>query len=308
MLLSLMLLVALAQAPPCEMAADDREVVQQWIASWRAVAREALRINPDPLPTLVLFDERCVWRDQETTGVAHGGMVPLPDGESMPARLATFAATSGEDNRPYLVMAMPSLWRAEPPNQAEPNLPLLLRVVFAHEMAHTVQAAGIGAWLGEVETRLTWPEGLDDDIVQARFEKNSEFRAAWSAERTLLYQAANEPNASLRRALLSTAVSMMETRRRRFFTGEDAVFADLEDLFLNMEGLGQWVGYQVALRAGLSPAEAQTFMRRGRTRWSQEEGFAAFLVIDALVPDWRERVLKGRPASTLELLAEGARR
>lgn len=290
------------------MSDADRAWVQELLTTWRTVAREALRIDPDPLPAIVLFDERCVWRGEDAAGTAHGGQVPLPTGESIPARLATFAGASGDPAQPFLVMAMPSLWRAEPRHQNEADLPLLMRAVFAHEMAHTVQARGLGPWLGEIEKRLSGSEEFNDDIIQTRHEKDPEFRAAWAGERSLLYQAANEPNASLRRSLLSTAVSMMEGRRARYFSGENAVFAELEDLFLNMEGLGQWTAYQVALRAGLSPLDAQNAIRRGRTQWSQEEGFAAFLVIDALIPNWRDRVLTGKPASILALLTEAARR
>jgi hypothetical protein len=75
-----------------------------------------------------------------------------------------------------------------------------------------------------------------------------------------------------------------------------------------MEGLGNWVAYRVAVREGLSEADAVNFIRRGRNRWSQDEGLAAFLVIDAMLPDWRGRVLEGKPASVLQLLSETARR
>ena len=305
-----LLLSAQAQPPAaCDLPAADRAWIDELTDTWRAVARTALRINPEPLPLIIVFDESCVWRIGENTqGAPHSGSIPLPDGETAPAMLAAFAGSYGPGDQPYLVMAMPSLWRADAKNQADPNLPLLIRAVFAHEMTHTVQTKAFGEWLSDVEKRLTLPEGLDDDIIQTRFGKNSEFAAAFAGERGLLFQAANEPNASVRRALLTTAVSMMSSRRGRYFTGEDAIYSELEDIFLNMEGLGQWVAYQVALGDGMSPADAQNFIRRGRNRWSQDAGFAAFLVIDALVPDWRNRVLDGRPASVLTLLTEAARR
>jgi hypothetical protein len=303
-----LLLSAQAQPPACDLPPADRVWIDELIDTWRAVAGTALRINPEPLPLIIVFDESCAWRIGESTeGAPHDGSIPLPDGETAPARLAAFAGTHGPGDQPYLVMAMPSLWRADAKNQAEPNLALLIRAVFAHEMAHTVQAKGIGEWLSTVEKRLRLPEGLDDDIIQTRFGNNSDFVAAFAGERGLLFQAANEQNASVRRALLTTAVSMMEGRRGRYFTGDDAIYGELEDIFLSMEGLGQWVAYQVALREGMSPADAQNFIRRGRNRWSQDEGFAAFLVIDALIPDWRERVLNGRPASVLALLTEASR-
>jgi hypothetical protein len=300
---------AVQAAPPCTMEAADRAWVESLIDTWRGVSREALRIDPDPLPLIVLFDESCVWRVGATTeGEPHSGSIALPDGETIPAGLATFAGSFGPSNTPFVVMAMPSIWKADPRHREDPGLPLLLRAVFAHEMAHTLQAAGLAGLLNNVEKRLGLPEGLDDDIVQTRFEGDPEFRAAFAGERGLLYQAAAESNAGVRRALVATAVSMMQARRARFFTGGNAVFGELEDVFLGMEGLGNWVAYRVAVRDGISEADAVDFVRRDRTRWSQDEGLAAFLVIDALVPDWRDRVLEGRPTSVLQLLTDASRR
>jgi hypothetical protein len=309
LLTSLLLQAPALQQPACPLAAPDRAWVDTLLDTWRGVARDALRIDPEPLPLIIVFNESCVWRIGDTVdGAAHGGTIPLPDGGMVPARLMTFAGTYGSDDRPFLVMAMPSIWRADPKHQDDPGLPLLIRAVFAHEMTHTVQARGIGQWLAEVEKRLALPEGLDDDIIQTRYEKDPDFRAAVAAERSLLYQAVAEANASVRRALLSTAVSAIAARRQRYFSGDAAVYAELEDIFLNMEGLGNWAAYQVARREGLEPADARAFIRGGGERWSQDEGLAAFLLLDALLPDWRDRVLKGRPASVLALLTEASRR
>jgi hypothetical protein len=291
------------------MAADDRQWVEGLLDTWRAVATAALRIDPDPLPLIVVFDQSCMWQvGARPEGTAHGGTLSLPDGGTMPATVMARAGTAGSSDQPYVVMALPSIWRADPRYGGDANLPLLMRTAFVHEMAHTVQSRAIGGWLGAIVQRLPLPDGIDGNIIQTRFEQNAEFRASWVAERTLLYQAANEPVASLRRALLGTAVAMVQTRRARYFSGDAAVLAELEDLYLTVEGLGSWVGYQVALSEGMSPADAQSFIRRDRTQWSRDEGFAAFLVVDALLPDWRDRVLQGRPAPMLALLVEAARR
>jgi hypothetical protein len=299
----------------CNLRAPDRAWVNELIDAWRGVSREDLRIDPDPLPLIIVFNESCQWTFQSgvdlskaTGGTAHIGSITLPDGGTAPAGLASFAGSYDSSAKPYLVMAMPSIWRADPKLRDEPRLPLLIRAVFAHEMTHTVQAGSVGQWLTDVEKRLGSPEDFDDDIIQTRFENDTEFKASFTAERSLLYQAAAEPNAGVRRALVATAAGMIETRRGRYFTGDNAVYAEVEDVFLNMEGLGQWVAYRVAVREGMSEADAVDFIRRGRNRWSQEEGLAAFLVIDAMLPGWRARVLEGKPASVLQLLSEAARR
>ena len=79
----------------------------------------------------------------------------------------------------------------------------------------------------------------------------------------------------------------MKTRRAKYFVGADAVYADLEDLFLNMEGVANWAGYRLASRESASLPDAVAFMRRGGKHWSQDEGLALFLVIDAAVPAWQ---------------------
>jgi hypothetical protein len=217
----------------------------------------------------------------------------------------SFAGSFGPDERPFLVMAMPAIWAAERKDAG--NLPLLMRAVFAHEMAHTVQTRGIGQWFAEIEKQTRIPDDLDDDIIQTRFEKNAEFARMFGEERDQLFLAVNEPDAARQRAAVGRAVEMMRARRARFYRGADAPMAMFEDLFLSMEGLGNWTAYRIVRRAGLSAIEAQEFIRRGRSRWSQDEGLAAFLLIDALVPDWRPDVLSGRPKSVLDLLDAATR-
>jgi hypothetical protein len=305
----LLVVAAAASAQPaasCALAAADRAWIDDLLVMWRGVAREELRVEPDPLPLMLFFDQQCAWtRDGSMlSGSLHGGTVTTPDGGKAPVRLMSFAGSFGPTERPFLVMAMPALWAAE--RQDATNLPLLMRAVFAHEMAHTVQTKGIGRWFAEIEKQTRMPDDLDDDIIQTRFEKNAEFARMFAEERDQLYVAANATDVSRQRAAVARAVAMMRARRARFFTGADAPMAMFEDLFLSMEGLGNWAAYRVARRAGLPPIEAQDYIRRGRSRWSQDEGLAVFLIIDALVPGWRPDVLSGRATSVLDLLDAAA--
>jgi hypothetical protein len=294
-------------AASCTLAPADRTWIDDLLVVWRGVAREELRVEPEPLPLMLFFDQQCAWtRDGSSlSGSRHGGTLTMPDGKKAPVRLMSFVGTFGPTEQPYLVMAMPAIWAAERKDAS--NLPLLMRAVFAHEMAHTVQTKGIGQWFAEIEKQTRMPDDLDDDIIQTRFEKNAEFARMFGEERDQLYAAVNDTDSSRQRAAVGRAVAMMRARRARFFVGAEAPMAMFEDLFLGMEGLGNWAAYRVARRAGLAPMEAQEFIRRGRSRWSQDEGLAAFLLIDALVPDWRPAVLSGRPVSVPDLLSRIAR-
>ena len=80
------------------------------------------------------------------------------------------------------------------------------------------------------------------------------------------------------------------------------VWAELGDIFLEMEGAGQWAGYRAMIRNGASPAAARDRMRRGRKKWSQDEGFALYLALDAAVPGWQAKVFRDQPSSAWSLL------
>ena len=103
---------------------------------------------------------------------------------------------------------------------------------------------------------------------------------------------------------------MMRARRARWFTGADAMYADLDDIFLTMEGIAQWAGYAWLVDpkgGGLSPAAALPGMRRGGRQWSQDEGLAILLVVDRLSPGWPTRAFAPEPAMALGLLSAAVR-
>jgi hypothetical protein len=93
----------------------------------------------------------------------------------------------------------------------------------------------------------------------------------------------------------------MTDRRARYFGGADAMFGELEDLFLNMEGIASWAAYRAVRREVATDADAVAFIRRAKS-WSQDEGLALFLVIDRLLPNWQSEMFADTPASAIVLL------
>ena len=81
----------------------------------------------------------------------------------------------------------------------------------------------------------------------------------------------------------------MRSRQARWFTGDEAVFAALDDIFLALEGVGQWAGYAWLAHpegGGVAADEAIRIMLGRRRWWVQDEGLALLLVVDRLLPDW----------------------
>jgi hypothetical protein len=279
------------------MSAADRTFLDESLATWEVVRAESLKIGPAPLPTFIVFDDQCVWRDGK--GSAHAGTIALPDGNEVPAAIMTFAGS--HEGKPFLVMALPAMWRAEKRHRDNPRLDLLIRSVFVHEMTHTRQAASFGGRLTELETRHKL-EDLNDDIVQQRFADRDGFTAAFAKERDLLYAVANEPDAARRRALAKDALRAIRERRAHYFQGNDAFYAELEEIFLGMEGVANWAGFRAAMHAGLSRDEAITLMQGSRKWFSQDEGLALFLAVDALKQGWQKQVFRKKPVPAFRLL------
>ena len=80
-----------------------------------------------------------------------------------------------------------------------------------------------------------------------------------------------------------------------------------DDLFLTMEGFGQWNAYAWLADptgAGMTMDAAREKMRGKRRWWSQEEGLGLFLVVDRFVPNWAAEAFASNPKLGIDLLRE----
>lgn len=282
----------------CAISESDRAWIETAVEAWRVTSAEALHLPAAPMPQMILFDDTCT-----SDGKKHGGTIVLPDGEEIPAQVTSFAAS--HDGKPFFVMALPSLWRKVPRHAEDPALDRLTRVVFVHEMTHTVQSESLGSRIGALIEKYKLPnDAVDDDIVQDRFGKDPGHVAAYEKERDLFYEAAAANEAGERRRLLASALAAMRDRRARFLSGDNAVYAQLEDVFLMMEGTANWAAMKNAAR-DMPESDAIAYIRGRRHRWTQDEGLGIFLAIDATTTGWQERVLGDAPPS-LETLIENA--
>ncbi|PZO05124.1 MAG: hypothetical protein DCF29_08750 [Alphaproteobacteria bacterium] len=322
MILSLLSALTLSAAPmaepalPCRFAGAVRSWTAQALGAWDRLDRERLRIAQPVTPIITLFDARCAytltpsWRGDFRVGLrrysvratAHAGQVALPDGASVPASRLAFASPTS-DGGMFFIMALPSLWQA---NGAEPrDWRLLSMVVFMHEFAHTQQGLGLGRRVDDLLTRGL-PENADDDIVQDQFGARTGYQSAYEAERDLFYGVASARNDEAARTDLAQAARVMAERRARWFSGPDTVYAEADDVFLTLEGTGNWAAWNWLTdpRGGrLSPTDATTFVRGGQTQWSQDQGLGIMLALDRVTPDWPAIAFAPRGVTADELIA-----
>ena len=151
-------------------------------------------------------------------------------------------------------------------------------------MTHTIHLSSVAAAMEEVKRSYpSMPESIDDDYLQSVFEDDTEYVAAYEREIALYQRAVAEPDSAAARESAREALAASDQRRERHFQGDRAFFAEVEPLFLNMEGVASWVAYAVVGHGGDPLAFAGRF-------WSQQQGLLLFLLLDRFDPGWKARV------------------
>jgi hypothetical protein len=235
-----------------------------------------------------------------------GGNVSLPNGAAIPSQAAAYTSLYKDGTAPFFVMALPDLWRRDPDNARDPYADEFFLGVAMHELTHTRQLPGIITRLQAIADEYKLADlALDDDVVQNRFQSVEGFRAAFESERDQLFRAVAEQDPSRRRAAAVAALKMVRARQARYYTGSNRAYKELEEVFLSMEGAGQWAAYAFAkrdTRADANDSVVVDFVRSTRKYWVQEEGLALFLLIDAFVPDWQRRIFGSTYVSPVDIL------
>lgn len=308
---------------------QDRIVwLEQALGFWRESAA-LLELPVEPWPWLFAFDEECEWQvgwpveSAPTGGVlaaievfgkpvpvhrrTHGGSLTLPGGQAISVEPRTHANYAPSLARPYVVLALPAVFRAFGDGANDPRLEDRLLGVVSHEILHTRQLPDLVRQVGRLRDKVNLPAPLDDNVVERVFRSNPDFRAAFVDERDRLFEAVFTADDGLARNLARGALGLMTERRARFFSGPDEVFARLEELFLNLEGVAEWVRFQVYRARGCcgsTTADIVQFMRGRDNEWVQDEGLALLLLIDRWVPNWPGRLLSPDLPSPAQVLRD----
>lgn len=303
--------------PPCAFEGEPREWTAEALENWARLDRARIGMANPATPTMVLFDQTCTYRftpdangdfraggrAYSVRGDAHHGEIGLPHGGTIPPRKLSFASPT-EDGGMFFAMALPDLWRADTRETRDPDR--LAMVVFMHEFAHTQQGEGLGRMIDSLIARGL-PEEANDDTLQETWGANPDYVAAYEAERDLLYDAAEAGDAARRQALLAQAAAGMQDRRARFLS-DQPLWREADDLFLTLEGSGNWAAWVWLTDphgGALSDAEATAFIRGARRWWSQDAGLGLMLALDGLTPDW-PRLSFGPEATTADSLVARA--
>jgi len=297
----------------CEMSVADHAWLTRSLAIWRKSERVFLHLKPQPLPAMIMVDAQCTYlrstKGARWEGHQHGAQFRLPDGTEHAIEPVSFASAGrGAQSSGFFVMTLPSVWQTAGV-QSGLGLENLMTGVMLHELMHTRQFYFVNPMINALSKRYGFGEGLSDDDVQTHFATNPDYAADYAAERDALYAAAAAPTTADSRRLAGIALDKFRSRRAKWFVGDDAKWASVDEIFLTMEGLGQWLAYAWATSPrglALRPSTAQSEIRRKRQHWTQDEGLGLFLVIDRLVPEWQKLAFAPKPELGEALLARAA--
>ncbi|MDX2262523.1 MAG: hypothetical protein SFU84_12600 [Gemmatimonadales bacterium] len=279
-----------------------------------------------PWPTIIFLGVDCAWQhDAEAAawglarGVAlprfdslfHGTRIPadgvlLPDGVwALAAPIAR--AAMGRDGQPFFVMALPEVFARALPSRDTVDLALRLQSVASHELLHTIQLGDFRSALRRRVPENQRPARLDDNMIEREFRADSDFTASVRTEAALLYEAARTASAERATFLADSAVRLMRRGQARHFTAQYASYGRIDELFLNMEGVAEYVRLRFheisQMPPGIADRAALVDWIRGLDNdWVQDLGFGLVLVIDRLRPRCVEHLVLDIMPSPLEVL------
>jgi hypothetical protein len=293
------------------------------ISQWRQIGEPLLRIGSEPLPPVILFDTGCAYHVNpverwSVTGSPHDGTIRLPNGRSIqPIGVGITSPTSG-DTGVFLAIALPAAWRADPrygTSETRAGWERYLVGAFAHEMTHARMLPYLLPRLRMLEAAV-FPDTIEDNAIQNRFGGDRVFAQSIQTETELLYRAAVAPSTSMRTQYVRTALTLMRERWDRYYVGDLAQWSELEQVFLDLEGVAQWVAFNVRWggETGASRSPGSLFdrllsrFRDNREFWSEDQGLLLVLALDAIVPDWQLQLLAPSAPTAYELLSRAVQR
>lgn len=301
-----------AQPPqPCHLEPADRHWLADGVLAWRYSLSAIAQAEAQQVDAFI-FDGGCIVTSRSAmsggaaywSGLTHAGLISLPDGKYLPAQVTSFAAPA--PSGPFFVMAAPSVWRASGVKDGALPLATLTTAVLLHEGIHVLQLPTYGRSMSRLTARHRLPDSFDDDSIQAQFGANADFAASIDRETKLLFAAAAAPQLAQARELAREARALMRNRQRQWFTGKDAHLREAEEIWLTMEGSGQWLAYRWLTDpngGSISPVLAMdAFAKRGKW-WSQKQGIALLLALERLAaPTWKRAIFGGSSVTAPALI------
>lgn len=305
--------------------------MQTILDNWETVCHRDLEIPLEPLPWIIFYDERQALHlnpdqkllpaHQPTSAslkfagksyalqrVNHDKKLWLPGNQPLTIdinNLQEVAMLYDKCQKTFFIAPLPSLYH----KLAPPDQPSVLDELFignsAHELTHTRQLVYFGRQIEALRKRYKLPESLDDNIIEREFKTNTVYKKLYEEEKKLMTQALLAKNQDDCLPAVRAFLAVSEQRQKMFFTKEKDGYKELEDIFLSLEGLAMWAQFKTARdRAPKDEEWLKTLITLAQRSdsWSQEEGLGLFLLIERLVPNWKQHFTSENPTTPFVFL------
>jgi len=300
----------------------------KWFSAWELISKDVYNIDNLIPVEFVFFDDKFVYSTSNITipkgkfikgpkllnasfawkRTLHNDSIILPDKNIVPVGLMSFASElQGKTNKSFFVMPLLSFWKKAGVSSKELGIENLVTGVFIHEFSHSQQMQNFGKKMTEYEKNNHFGIDFSDDIVQNLFDKDSSYTKLYIHELNTFYEASKENNTRIKDSLIKVGIGVLQKRHNKFFTGKYESLKKIDEFFLTMEGLGQFTMYCWLINpkgANLSVRTAVQGVRRNKKRWSQDEGFALFLILEQLSgsKNWSKRMFGNETDSVIKLI------
>jgi hypothetical protein len=300
--------------------------INKWFSAWKLVSKDLYKIDNVKPVDFVFFDDKYVYSTSNVTiekGIEvkgcnlmnlklnwkkklHNDLLTLPDKSVVPINLMSFAAEIPNDsNKSFFVMPLPSFWLNSGVTSKELGTENLITGVFIHEFSHSQQMQNFGKKITEFEKSNDFGIEFNDDIVQNIFEKDSAYLKGYKDEIDLLFGSIR--NATIDKNSAKEGLTLLKQRQEKYFQGNYKNLKQIDDFFLTMEGLGQYSMYLWLINpngGNIKKEIAIQGVKRGGKWWSQDEGFALFLILDKLnnPKNWAKNMFGSKTESIVEMI------
>lgn len=300
---------------------------KNWFSAWELISMDIYKMNKVKPVEFIFFDNTYVYSTSNVTipdGISisgpillnlnlkwkkavHNGSIIMPDKTKMDVGIMAFAVTiPNENGKSIFVMPLPSLWKEAGVNSSELGLDNLLTGIFIHEFSHTQLMQNFGEQLSLLENSTDFNIPFDDNLIQSIFQKDINYVKAYNQELDILYYIIKQEE--FNKGLFNRSLALMKQRHNAFFKENYKELVTLEDLFLTMEGLGQYSMYLWLIHpkgGNFNKKVAIDGVRKTKKWWSQEQGFAMFLVLEKISKSkkWAKELF-GHKTSTITSIIE----
>lgn len=318
----------------CSFPEEDAAWAQSSVAAWSEAMAAHFDIEVETLPQMIVLGPSCVFaagRDAKSILGARAertvaalmlhdlsypvyaapldGAFHAPSGQEIePAPLA-FTAPDEETGRPFFMIASTEIWRSVLPADEIPDIAGFIKGIAVHELVHT-EHAPIMTHLDEILSGDPELADVSDEWLHEQYQDAPGYKESIAAEKASLIAALRAGDVTERRRVAGEAARAYRDRQRTYYGERYALFRNMEDTFLTMEGVAVWLAFQAAPPEGAADggagAIADYFEAGGGGSWVQAEGGLMAAVIESLAPSWRARAFAPEFARLPDLLEAAA--